>query len=191
MYKMLLIDNGTDLLKKLQQLVPGKEITRKWTDPIDDFEEFDLIILSGGSIEPLQKDIAAFSHIISLIQTTTKPLIGICLGHQLIALSFGGTLAEMPSRKQGFINASVVSDHPIFEQVKKFEVWEDHSYIVEDEGPELQVLALSDHGIEALHHPQKPIFGFQFHPENYKGTTFGDEIFKNTLTYFGFKLSSE
>jgi len=48
--KILLIDNGTTLLNKLKTLIPGHEIVHAWND-LDAVktDEFDLIVLSGGS----------------------------------------------------------------------------------------------------------------------------------------------
>lgn len=179
--KVLLIDNGARWLHRLQKLIPGREVVRRWNGDLSDHHRFDLIILSGGSLFGLPS--RKFEREAEMVRNSHTPIIGICLGHQIIAHAFGGTVTEMPRREKGVADVVVTKPHPIFANRHFFHVWESHTYAVSDLGPELEQLAQTDHAPAVIKHPTRPIFGFQFHPEQYTERQFGDEIFVNTLTH--------
>ncbi|EFQ57922.1 aminodeoxychorismate/anthranilate synthase component II [Streptococcus downei] len=113
----------------------------------------------AGQMEDLIKDFAS-----------QKPILGICLGHQAIAESFGGRL-DLAKRvmhgKQSCLD--LASPSPIFRGLENgIEVMRYHSIVVEDLSQEFQVTARSkdDQEIMAIQHRQLPIFGLQFHPES-------------------------
>lgn len=179
--KVLLIDNGARTLARLRRLIPGREVVRRWNADLSDHHRFDLIVLSGGSLfgVPSMK----FEREARMLQETRTPVIGICLGHQIIAHAFKGTVEEMPHREKGIADVHVTTPHPIFGEKRHFSVYETHTYAVKNAGT-CTTLARSNHCIAAITHPTRPVFGFQFHPEHHMDKQFGDEVFLNVLRHW-------
>jgi para-aminobenzoate synthetase component II len=111
------------------------------------------------------------------------PILGICLGHQVMGAVFGGTVtrARMPMHGD-----SSEIDHDgagVFQNIpQKFSAGRYHSLIVEDvEDTVLQVTARSENGeIMGLKHKHHPTFGVQFHPESIL-TEHGYDLLRNFL----------
>lgn len=119
------------------------------------------------------------------------PLLGICLGHQAICLSFGATVTyakQMMHGKQSVIELD--SGCPLFYGlVKRIEVARYHSLAADSSTipEELKVTAVTDDGeVMAVMHKEYPIYGLQFHPESIM-TPAGKEIIKNFINISGGK----
>lgn len=99
-----------------------------------------------------------------------KPMLGICLGHQAIAESFGGKLGlakNVMHGKQSQI--SIVKASPIFQGLsQEIPIMRYHSIVVEEMLADFTVTARTqdDNEIMALEHQSLPIYGLQFHPES-------------------------
>lgn len=182
--RILLIDNGTTLLEKLRTLIPGEEIVCQPQNIFpSESHNFDLIILSGSKDRTAVYDSEHFKKETELIQNSQTPIIGICLGCELVATAFNGTVKRLTERHSGIREISVVSDDIII-KIKKgdiLEVYEGHRWII-DEAPRFEVLAVSQDGPEIIRHVTRPIYGLQFHPENLVDQTVGDEMFINLFT---------
>lgn len=122
----------------------------------------------------------------------TKSILGICLGHQAIAETFGMELVNLKSVRHGLktqINIIDTSDY-IFEGVPlDFTAGLYHSWAVRagnifpDPVSELRVTAMSNDGIVmAVAHMKYNIRGIQFHPESYL-TEYGDKIIHNWINH--------
>lgn len=179
--RTLLVDNGSTLTTKLARLAPGAEEICSYQAIPTDVTPFQLIILSGSSILPVLGNEDHFAAELELIRTTDIPLVGICLGHELIAVALGGTLKPHTPEK-GITEITVVRDHPIFQGEQKFRVYENHQYRVYSPGPELEILATTTQGIAIVSHKTRPLYGFQFHPEHCTEETRGDELFIRLFT---------
>ena len=92
----------------------------------------------------------------------TGPVLGICAGMQLIAVTFGGSL--FPYEKIGMTEITVMRDDPVFSGKDRFNAWELHQSGVEIDG-EFEVLARSASGVQSIKHQNKPWYGVLFHPE--------------------------
>ncbi len=132
------------------------------------------IILGGGP------DINNIGHCRKIIQTMDVPILGICLGHQIIAETFGGktTSANMESYAQ--IELNILKEEGLFEGIgSTLKVWASHKDEIVELPSEFEVLANSDMcEFEAIKHEDRPIYGIQFHPE-VQHTPRGGEIFNN------------
>jgi len=122
MAKVLLIDNETVLLQKLEALIPGHEFVHKWNDLNElDSNDFDLIVLSGGSGFNIVENESKLKGEITLIKNSKKPIIGICYGCELIVKTFDGVLERSAEDHHGIIDIDILSDDNIFNKKKKIE----------------------------------------------------------------------
>ena len=107
-------------------------------------------------------------------------ILGICLGHQIIANVFGGetTSAEIESYAQ--IDLNIEKQVGIFEDIgDSLKVGASHKDEVITLPDDFEILASSSKcAIEAMKHKDKDIYGIQFHPE-VQHTPRGGEIFEN------------
>jgi len=130
---------------------------------------FDSIILSGGpsSVNEMKKNTAIKILELEKDGKLDKPILGICLGHQLIAHILGGQVRKAQNAEYGLIKIDIIKEHKIFEGLpKEIEVWASHQEEVFKPPADFEVLAKSQNCvIEALAHLKKPIIGLQFHPE--------------------------
>lgn len=127
---------------------------------------FEAIVLSPGPKTPPEAGI-----MMELIEAyyTSKPMLGICLGHQALGIHFGAELGQASEPVHGFTSAIHFSDHPLFRSLpSSIEVMRYHSLILSNlSSKEMQVIAQTIKGeIMAIVHKRLPIVGLQFHPES-------------------------
>ena len=131
--------------------------------------EPDGVFFSNGPGDP-----AAVSYAPETIRTIAEnevPVFGICLGHQLIALSFGGSTEKLPYGHRG-------GNHPVKEldTGRVLITSQNHGFAVSGDkenpreipgAPDLEVthLNLNDGTVEGLKHKSLPVFAVQYHPE--------------------------
>ncbi len=171
--KILILDNYDSFTYNLLQVVESLgyedvEVHRNDRIALEDVERFDKIILSPGPGIPCEAGI-----LLDLIRHygATKPILGVCLGHQAIGEAFGGGLENLSDVYHGVQTPISISvDDYIFEGVsRRVDVGRYHSWVVSGDGfpAELEVTAVSDEGqIMALRHREYDVRGIQFHPES-------------------------
>ena len=112
------------------------------------------------------------------------PLLGICLGHQAIGESFGGTVDRAPELLHGKISHISHTEDGIFKDIpQNYIATRYHSLAIEEENfPEvLEITARSESGvIMGVRHKSLPIQGVQFHPESIL-TEHGHKLLQNWL----------
>ena len=131
--------------------------------------EPDGVFFSNGPGDPAAVTYAPDT--IRAIAEKEVPVFGICLGHQLIALSFGGSTEKLPYGHRG-------GNHPVkeLETGKVLITSQNHGFAVSGDlkdpraipgAPELEVthLNLNDGTVEGLRHKRLPVFAVQYHPE--------------------------
>lgn len=117
----------------------------------------------------------------------TKPILGICLGHQAIGEYFGATLVKAGKPMHGKTSVISHNKHWLFNELPNtFEVMRYHSLILTNvQATSLQVLAQTEAGeVMAIAHPDYKIAGVQFHPESIL-TPHGLQILRNWFQYIG------
>ena len=111
------------------------------------------------------------------------PILGVCLGHQCIAHTFGGRVGRAPRLMHGKVSRIMHHGGSLFRGIPtSFQATRYHSLIVHEPLPdELEVMARTAEGeIMALRHRHAPTFGVQFHPESIL-TPHGKRFLKNFL----------
>ncbi|EIM63731.1 anthranilate synthase component II [Desulfobacter postgatei] len=142
---------------------------------------FDAIILSPGPGRPEDAGIC-----LELVQklSGTLPILGVCLGHQAIAQSFGGTIIHAKSIMHGKTSVVQADGKHIFSGINKpFNVMRYHSLAVQESDlPDcLEVTARTlDGEIMGIRHREHPTQGVQFHPESFM-TTVGKRLIRNFI----------
>lgn len=138
----------------------------------------DGVLLSNGPGDPIEMS-AYISDIKQIV--TSYPTLGICLGHQLVALAFGGKTKKLLFGHRG-------ANQPVEDIINKtvFMTSQNHSYVVDEESllnTDLQVrfIQVNDRSIEGLQHQSLPIITTQFHPEANPGPAESSGIFDEFL----------
>ncbi len=92
----------------------------------------------------------------------TGPVLGICAGMQLLAMSAGGDL--IADQKIGMTEITVTKENPVFSGRDRFNAWELHqSGVVVPES--VLICATGATGVQAIRYADRPWYGLLFHPE--------------------------
>lgn len=131
------------------------------------FANADGIVLSPGPKRP--EDAGILMEVIRRY-AASKPLFGVCLGHQALGMHFGLKLVEADEPVHGQTSLINHSQSGIFQGLEQpLQVMRYHSLILEkdDSINEILIEATTTEGyIMALKHASLPIYGVQFHPES-------------------------
>jgi carbamoyl-phosphate synthase small subunit len=124
------------------------------------------VFLSNGPGDPAAVSYAPTT--VRAIAARDVPIFGICLGHQILGLTFGAQTVKMPYGHRG-------GNHPVKEIAtgRVLITSQNHGFAVDGSeatipgAPELEVthVNLNDGTVEGLRHRDKPIFAVQYHPE--------------------------
>lgn len=108
------------------------------------------------------------------------PILGICLGHQIIAQVYGGDIGSAGIESYARNTITILDKDDIFQGLgETMDVWTSHKDEVKTLPEDFNLLATSDIcEIEAMKHQRKPVYGIQFHPEVHH-TQQGHLIFEN------------
>ncbi len=186
--RVLLIDNHDSFTFNLVQLFEetglcSVEVVE--SDSVDPLAvlDFEKIVVSPGPGIPSE---AGRLMDVLRVGSPSKPILGICLGHQAIAEWYGGSLLRTPEVAHGVRKEIVLEGAPdrIFQDLPgRFSAGLYHSWAVDESTlPEcLRVTARSTDGIiMALAHRTENVRGIQFHPESVM-TQYGFHMIKNWL----------
>lgn len=167
-----LIDNYDSFTYNLRQLLEqeGAAVTVMRNDrfALPELQDYDRLVLSPGPGIPSEAGLLP-----DVIRTyaATKPILGVCLGHQAIGEAFGATLTNLADVFHGVQTpVRLIADDYLFRSLPhELPVARYHSWVVEHKGlPDcLEVTAESAEGhIMALRHRTLDLHGIQFHPES-------------------------
>lgn len=141
------------------------------------------IIFSGGALSLKRKlYIDGLKADFSSLLNYDVPILGICLGHEIIAEAFGAKIGSMDNGVEcNSLRINILNNRGIFKELPKhIYVYESHYNYVKNLPSSLVVSASSQRNkVEAFFHKKRPIFGVQFHPED--SGEFGKKILINFL----------
>lgn len=194
---ILLIDHYDSFTYNIYQAVAAMgievEVMRYGVLTLDEIKAKnpEAIILSPGPGHPLE-----LPKSIELIQQLHRslPILGICLGQQLIGAAFGGKVVQAPFIRHGKVSQVSHNQQGLFRSMPlPLPVMRYHSLVLEKESLagclEVQSRALDDDTIMAVKHRDYPVFGIQFHPESI-GTPDGVELMKEFVAQVRQKATS-
>jgi anthranilate synthase/aminodeoxychorismate synthase-like glutamine amidotransferase len=187
--KVLLIDHEDSFVHNIEQAlrtegarveclratVPLRTATR--TDP-------EAIVLSPGPGHPRDLRVTGLARHLLERWDTERPFLGVCLGHQLIAAHYGGSVVHAPSPVHGEVREVAHDGRGVFRDVPSpMNAARYHSLVVRRTGlpRALEVSATGAEGlVMGLRHRDRPVESVQFHPESYL-TAEGPHLLRNFL----------
>ncbi len=185
--KLLLLDNYDSFTYNLVHLIEKVsdieiEVFRNDEISIDEIEKYDKILLSPGP--GLPKDAGIMPELLKRY-SSTKSILGVCLGLQAIGESFGANLMNLDTVFHGLATPITVNVEDIifYNCPKTFTVGRYHSWVVDTHffPEDLQITATDENGnIMALKHKIYDVRGVQFHPESIL-SEYGEILIKNWL----------
>ncbi|MDO5760384.1 MAG: aminodeoxychorismate/anthranilate synthase component II [Bacteroidota bacterium] len=180
----LLIDNHDSfsynvfhLLKKVASALPIKVISCEKVKKEDILYSRRIILSPGGGLP------TEYPNLMQSIYLAEKhcPILGICLGHQALAIHFGAKLEHLSLPFHGLQSNLKTIDCPLFQGIEEVKVARYHSWVVAKHSlpNTLQTTSLSEEGhIMSFQHKSLPIWGVQFHPESFV-TRKGEQMISN------------
>ncbi|MET9758379.1 aminodeoxychorismate synthase component I [Streptomyces sp. NPDC006372] len=172
--KTLLIDNYDSYTYNLFQLIAevnGEEpvVVRNDTPAgeLPDLRRFDNLVVSPGPGHPA--DARDFGIGTRLLASSPVPVLGVCLGHQGIALGERGLVEAAPEPRHGHLSTIRHDGQDLFQGLPQhFTAVRYHSLSVREPLPEtLEATAWAEDGVlMGLRHRSRPLWGVQFHPES-------------------------
>jgi GMP synthase (glutamine-hydrolysing) len=172
--KILLVNNHTQHLEYLMEALQGHEVEVVMYEPGVklDHSDKDLVILSGGGGEGLEihdkyrRGKLWYQEQMEFVRQIDKPVIGICMGFEVIARAYGSVVKPMKNGLiQGYFNIQPTDQgHQTFGQAQLLQ-YKAHSWHVAQAPKDFEVLATSPSGVEIIKHQNRPIMAVQFHPE--------------------------
>ena len=161
--------------RSLQYLkIPSELVSNQLSiSEIEEKEPIGLILGGGPSIDGVGNAAEYIKHF-------DIPILGICLGHQLIAKTLGGEVATSDTESYAQVKININEENPLFKGLESpMDVWSSHKDEVHSLPEDFDIIAESSLcDIEAMKHKSREIYGIQFHPEVHH-TPKGEIIFKN------------
>ena len=149
----LIINHDTKYIGKLIQLFQGCDVMNYRNFNAEKAENYDYIVLSGGPIDITGDNIKEEKE---WLRTTEKPILGICLGIQILCLVFGETMFRFPANRK-------INERVRFVDTD-YNMFYNHSYYF-NRIPQEFIGEVKNNVLVYMRHKTKPILAFQGHPE--------------------------
>lgn len=184
--KVLLVDNfdsfSFNLVHYLEKLDAEVMVETNVSVNLNGLEQFDAIVLSPGP--GLPRESGLLMEVIEKALELHKPILGVCLGMQALALHFGDELYNQDQVKHGMQETiSVDTNSKLYKNLpQQFKVGLYHSWAVKlKDDSVLKSTAVSENGVVmSLEHTEFPVYGVQYHPESIL-SEFGLGVISNFL----------
>lgn len=175
--KITIFEQWEDRYTGLENFIEKEntEIIRTYkNEKIPNADKIDALILSGGpqSLTDIKKYkiLEKQLPIIKEITESGKPILGICLGHQLLALSLGGEVKKSQTPEIGWYKLQLNNEgkqNRLFQEIDPvFQSFEFHYDEVSSLPNQFKILAKSENcKIQAYQYKDYPVWGVQYHPE--------------------------
>ncbi len=164
---LLVVDNGSVYTPSLLSCIKDLNVSFGYHTysnvSHENLEKYSSVILSGRRKNNAQMN-AINSKLVRHCLEKDKPLLGICYGAEILALTLGGTIQKMDSSRHGLYDILISKNNPLCSG--NLSAFESHSYMVSKLGTGFIPLGFSDDcKFEIFRYSEKNIFGTQFHPE--------------------------
>jgi GMP synthase-like glutamine amidotransferase len=171
--KILLVDNGTIHLEKIKKAFAGHEVEVQRYSPRLIFNSTgqDLIVLTGGGAEgqEINDKVTAnqfwYQNEMNFVRTCHRPILGICMGFEVIAKAFGATIENVNCYFEDFKPFKATAEGKKLFGRSDLSQYEAHHMGAKQVPSDFDVLAESPACVEVIRHKTRPIIATQFHPE--------------------------
>ena len=174
-YRVLMIDCG--IKNNILRCLLRRDVTIRrvpWDYDFTADNDYDGIFISNGPGDP-SRLVPTINHLRTAL-TGDRPIMGICLGHQLLALAAGARTYKMKYGHRGHNQTvRIPGTHRCFVTSQNHGFAVDGNTLPDDW--ECLFENLNDGTVEGLRHKTKPFFSTQFHPEASSGPVDTDSLF--------------
>jgi GMP synthase-like glutamine amidotransferase len=187
---MLVLHYETRYLTHLTDYLEGKGlgvITKHPADELDD--NYNAVVYAGGII-PEEGYSKVKNWSIQFIRSLEKPFLGICLGHQMLGITYGASFRHMKKEdgkvmeEKGLVEIKFEREFTLTPGRKTMTVYEDHEReLFRLRGSLINYASSQISKIQAISHEEKSQFGVQFHPELRKDND-GDVVLAEFVKLF-------
>ncbi|MBI4712438.1 MAG: GMP synthase subunit A [Planctomycetes bacterium] len=180
MKKVYVVDNGGQWTHRIWRVLRELDCESKIiqnTTPLEKIDA-DALVLSGGAARIAWESLK-LGNCTDYLAKFNGPILGVCVGHQLIGVYYGGKAGPAELPEFGLCKIKVIEPNDLFKGLPtEFQVWQSHNDEVTSV-PGFAILAESAScRNQAMKHKSKPHYGIQFHPE-VNDTEHGEEIYRN------------
>ncbi len=180
-FRVVAFDAGikSNILRRLASLGCALQVVPAWTpaEQVLELRPHGLFLSNGpGDPEPVEYLIRTVRSLVGRL-----PIFGICLGHQILGLAFGGTTYKLKFGHHG-------ANHPVQNLLTGgVEITsQNHGFAVdpgsvEGFGVEQTHVSLNDGTSEGMRHRELPVFSVQYHPEASPGPHDADYLFQHFI----------
>lgn len=188
---VLIVDNFDSFTYNLVHLVHRQQgkpvVVRNSADPREIPPGITHVVLSPGPGSPTTRsDVGVCNAVLERALRGRVPVLGVCLGHQIVCARFGARTERLPAVRHGVVSrvrriarARLLDDLP-----DEIDVMRYHSlHVTADSvtaGLAVNAIADDDGAVMAVEHADLPVFGVQFHPESV-ATPAGPDIIRALL----------
>ncbi len=169
--KLLLVDNDSDTLLELRALCDtlDYDVVTVHCGALQDHRaaDYDLVVLSGGYwYDDELQHLENYTDELTLLQETTTPVVGICVGMQLMHVAYSGMVPLLDEPQSGSKQITITqAGQKVLGLPEHIIVHKNHTRGVISALEHFDVLGHSESHLEIMRHKTKPLIGVQFHPE--------------------------